>query len=162
MAVDMFLELENVKGEAQDSVFGPKNAIDVLAWSWGMSQNGTTHQGSGSGSGKVAVQDLHVTKYVDRASGTLVQFCANGKHLAKGKLTVRKAGEHPLEYIVIDLEDIIVTNVSTGGSGGEDRLTENITLNFGKFKYKYTVQKKDGSKGEEVEVKWDIPKNAES
>lgn len=157
MAVDMFLKLEGIKGESQDGKH--KDEIDLLAWSWGAAQSGTTHMGSGSGSGKVSVQDLSLTKYVDKASATLFCHCCNGKHISKGTLTVRKAGEHPLEYIVIGLEDIIVTHVSTGGHGSDDRLTENVTLNFRKFDYKYAVQNKDGSKGPEVECKWDIAAN---
>ncbi len=157
MAVDMFLKLEGIKGEAQDGKH--KEEIDVLAWSWGMSQSGTTHMGSGSGAGKVSVQDLSLTKYVDKASATLVNHACTGKHISKGKLIVRKAGDTPLEYITVDLEDIIVTQVSSGGSGGEDRLTENVTLNFGKFKYSYTTQTKDGSAGPKVEFGWSIAKN---
>jgi type VI secretion system secreted protein Hcp len=157
MAVDIFLKLDGIKGEAQDSKH--KEEIDILAWSWGMAQSGTTHMGSGSGSGKVSVQDLSVTKYVDKTSPTLSQHCCNGKHISKGQLIVRKAGEKPLEYIKIDMEDIIVTHVSLGGSGGEDRLTESVTLNFGKFKYVYTTQAKDGSAGPEVEMKWHIAQN---
>ncbi len=30
------------------------------------------------------------------------------------------------------MKEVIVTSLSTGGSGGEDRLTENVTLNFAK------------------------------
>jgi len=30
--------------------------------------------------------------------------CANGEHIATGKLTSRKAGGNPLEYLVIDLD----------------------------------------------------------
>src|SRR4028119_1769590 len=157
MAVDMFLKLEGIKGEAADGKH--KEEIDVLAWSWGMSQSGTTHMGSGSGSGKVAVQDLSLTKYVDKSSATLVNHCCTGKHITKGQLIVRKAGDKPLEYITVDLEDIIVTAVSSGGSGGEDRLTENVTLNFGKFKYTYTTQAKDGSGGPKVDFGWSISKN---
>lgn len=159
MAVDMFLELEGIKGESQDSKH--KDTIDVLAFSWGASQSGTTHMGSGSGSGKVQVQDLSVTKYVDKASPPLLFNCCNGKHIPKGKLIVRKAGEHPVEYIVIEVENIIVTHISTGGSGGEDRLTENIALNFRKFEFKYTIQNKDGSKGAEIPAKWNIAENVE-
>jgi len=157
MAMDMFLELEGIKGEAQDGTH--KGKIDVLAWSWGLTQSGTTHMGSGSGSGKVSVQDLSVTKYIDKSSPALIQHCATGKHIAKGKLIVRKAGEKPLEYIVIALDDIIVTHVTMGGSGGEDRLTENVTLNFAQFDYKYTVQKSDGSKDTDIPFKFNIPKN---
>ena len=158
MAVDIFLILDGIKGEAQDSK--DKDEIDVLAWSWGAAQSGTTHMGSGSGSGKVAIQDLSITKYIDKSSPTLFKHCCSGKHISKGKLIVRKAGDKPLEYITIELEDIIVTHVSLGGSGGEDRLTENVTLNFKLFNLKYAVQTKDGSKGAETEHKWNIAENA--
>jgi type VI secretion system secreted protein Hcp len=157
MAVDIFLKLEGIKGEAQDDKY--KDEIDVLAWSWGASQSGTTHGGSGSGSGKVSVQDLSITKYIDKSSPVLFQHCANGKHIKKGKLIVRKAGEKPLEYLTVEFEDLIVTHVSLGGSGSEDRLTENVTLNFGTYHVKYAQQNADGSKGAEVEHKWHISKN---
>lgn len=160
MAVDIFLKLEGIKGEAQDSKY--KDEIDVLAWSWGASQSGTTHTGGGSGSGKVAVQDISVTKYIDKSSPTLFQHCCSGKHISKGKLIVRKAGDNPLEYLTVELEDIIVSHLSMGGSGSEDRLTENITLNFAQFHLKYGVQNKDGSKGAETEHKWHIAKNSAS
>jgi len=159
MAVDIFLKLDGVTGESQDSVH--KDEIDVLSWSWGMSQSGTTHMGGGGGSGKVSVQDLSLTKYLDASSPTLQKFCANGKHVATGTLTVRKAGENPLEYLKIDLEEIIISSVSTGGSGGEDRLTENISLNFKKFHTTYTPQDEGGGAGAAVEAKWNIAENKE-
>ncbi len=157
MAVDMFLELDGIKGESQDGKH--KEKIDVLAWSWGMSQSGTTHTGSGSGSGKVSVQDLSLTKYVDKASGTLINHACTGKHISKGKLIVRKAGDTPLEYITVDLEDIIVTQVSSGGSGGEDRLTENVTLNFAKVKMEYKIQDAKGAAKTGGQMAWNIATN---
>ena len=158
MAVDMFLELDGIPGESVDDVH--KGKIDLLAWSWGMSQSGTTHMGTGSGAGKVNVQDISFTHYVDQASPDLMLACCNGKHIATGKLIVRKAGEKPLEYIVIELKDIIVSSVSSGGSGGEERLTENITLNFAEFKYIYTVQAKTGGGDKAPECAWNIATNA--
>ena len=159
MAIDMFLKLDDVTGEAQDKT--NKDQIDILAWSWGMSQSGSTHSGTGSGAGKVNVQDLSITKYVDKSTPTLMLFCCNGKHIKKGKLTIRKAGgDKPVEYVTIDLEDIIVTSVSAGGSGGEDRLTEHVVLNFGLFHHKYFPQTDKGSAGSAVEAKWNIPQNA--
>lgn len=157
MAVDMFLKLGDIKGESQDSA--KKDWIDVLSWSWGMSQSGTTHMGGGGGAGKVNVQDISLTKYVDAASSDLMLFCANGKHIDKGQLIVRKAGEHPLEYIKIDIKEIMVTAVSTGGSGGEDRLTENVTLNFARYTYTYTIQDEKGKTGASPHHDWDIAKN---
>ncbi len=160
MAVDMFLKLTDLKGEAQDKKHGEE--IDVLAWSWGMSQSGTMHAGGGGGGGKVSVQDLSVTKWVDKASPVLMQYCTTGRQFKEGLLTVRKAGgDNPLEYIKLTMMDVIVTSVSTGGSGGEDRLTENVSLNFAAYKVEYQPQKPDGSAdGGPVPFGWDIAANA--
>ena len=158
MAVDIFLKLDGIKGESLDNTY--KDQIDVLAWSWGMSQSGTTHMGSGGGAGKVAVQDLSLTKYIDNSSPTLMLFCCKGTHIKNGQLIVRKAGDNPLEYLKIDFDELLVASISTGGSGGEDRLTEHLTLNFRKFKTTYTVQTSEGHSGAAPEAVWDIAKNA--
>jgi type VI secretion system secreted protein Hcp len=160
MAVDMFLKLEGCKGESQDKKH--PDEIDVLAWSWGMSQSGTMHMGGGGGAGKVNVQDLSVTKYVDKSSPVLMQYCSIGKQFKEALLTVRKAGgDDPLEYILITMKDVIVTSVSTGGSGGEDRLTENCSLNFSQYKVEYQPQKPDGSAdGGKIPWEFDIAANA--
>lgn len=157
MAIDMFLKCAELPGEAVDSVY--KGSIDVLAWSWGMSQSGTTHAGPGGGAGKVNVQDISLTKYVDKASAKLQLFCCNGKHIPTALLVVRKAGTNPLEYIKITMSDILISSVSTGGSGGEDRLTENVSLNFATVKFEYTPQKQDGSGDTPVPYTWKIAQN---
>lgn len=157
MAVDMFLKLDGIQGESHDAKH--KNEIDIQSWSWGMSQMGTHGFGGGGGAGKVSVADMHFSKLVDKASPALALHCCNGKHIKKGKLIVRKAGENPLEYLTVELEDILVSHVSTGGSQGEDRLTENFTLNFAKFKLEYIPQTDSGAGGKRSEAKWDIPAN---
>ena len=157
MALDMFIKIGNIEGESKDEKHAKE--IDVLAWSWGVSQSGTAHLGTGAGAGKVNVQDLSFTKWVDKASTALVLASCKGTHYDKALLTVRKAGDSPLEYIKLTLEDLIVTAVSTGGSGGEDRLTENVTLNFAKFKVEYTEQDAKGAAGKTSTAAWDIPAN---
>lgn len=157
MALDIFLKIGSLKGESKDSVH--KEAIDVLAWSWGMNNSGTAHIGTGAGAGKVAVQDLSFTKYIDKATPDLMLACCNGKHFPEAKLIVRKAGEKPLEYLIITLTDLIVTSVSTGGSGGEDKLTENVTLNFAKVKVDYKEQLATGGSGVAPSIIWDIAAN---
>lgn len=156
-AVDMFMKLDGIDGESQDRVH--KDEIDVLAWSWGLTQSGTTHMGAGGGGGKANVKDLSFTKYIDSASHTLIQRVADGKHITEATLTVRKAGGTPLEYLIIILTDVMVTSVETGGSGGEDRLTENVTLNFSRFQFKYKRQNADGTGGAEKIACWDMAEN---
>jgi type VI secretion system secreted protein Hcp len=160
MAVDIFLELSNsIKGEAQDSVH--KDKIDVLAWSWGMSNSGTTHMGGGAGGGKVNVQDISISKYVDLASNDLIKKCTDGTHIDSGKLTVRKSGgDAPVEYFIIDFQNLMVTSYQTGGSkDGLDRIQENLTLNFRKFQVTYTLQEATGIAGAQSMAGWEIAEN---
>jgi type VI secretion system secreted protein Hcp len=157
MAVDMFIKIGDIKGESTDD----KHAawIDVLSWSWGASQSGSAHMGGGSGAGKVQVQDLTLTKYVDAATPTLLKMCCDGSHIKVCKLTVRKAGKDALEYLKLTLEDAIVTSIATVGSGGQDRLTENVTLNFARFGLTYTPQATTGGAAPSVSGGWDIAAN---
>jgi type VI secretion system secreted protein Hcp len=158
MAMDMFIKIGDLKGESRDKTY--KENIDVLAWSWGMSNSGSAHMGGGAGSGKVNVQDISFTKYIDASSNALMDACCTGKHFDEAKLIVRKAGGTPLEYVVITLNEVLITSVSTGGSGGEDRLTENVTLNFAKFKFSYQPQDEKGAKqGGTKDVVYNIAEN---
>ena len=157
MAVDMFMKIPGVEGEAKDGTH--KGEIDVLAWGWGMTQSGSAHVGGGGGSGKVDVHDLSFTKFIDKASPDLMLACCSGKHYNDAKLTVRKAGENPLEYLIITMQDVLVAGITTGGSGGEDRLTENVRLNFAKVKVDYTEQTQTGAAGAKPKMGWDIEAN---
>lgn len=157
MAVDFFMKIDAIKGESADHKHGGE--IDVLAWSWGMANSGSGHSGGGSGSGKASFQDLSFTKYIDKSSTELMIAGAGGKHIKNALLTLRKAGEHPLEYLKITMEDCLITSISTGGSGGEDRLTENVTLNFAKVKVEYCEQKADGTGAAPTTFGWDIKAN---
>jgi type VI secretion system secreted protein Hcp len=158
MAVDMFLKLDAIAGESIDKTH--KGEIQILAFSFGATQSGSTHMGGGGGSGKVNFQDISFTKYIDKSTPILLQMVANGKHFKEGTLTVRKAGEHPLEYLKIKLNEILVSSYSSGGSGGEDRLTENVTLNFAKIDVAYSPQKADGTGDVAIVMNYDIPANA--
>jgi type VI secretion system secreted protein Hcp len=158
MAIDAFLQLGDLKGESPVKDF--EEQIQLLAWSWGLSQSGTLHTGTGGGAGKVNVQDLSFTHFVDTSSPPIIHACCKGTHFEEAILTLRKAGGEALPYLVITLTDIIITSVSTGGSGGEDQQTENVTLNFAKFKYSYQPQDKTGAKkGGSIDVEYDIAAN---
>jgi type VI secretion system secreted protein Hcp len=159
MAIDTFLKLGDLKGESQ--VKGFEDNIQILSWSWGASQSGTTHIGSGGGAGKVNVQDLSFVHYVDSATPSLILACCKGTHYPEATLTMRKAGGDPLPYLTIKLTDIIVTSVSEGGSSGADLLTETVSLNFAAFEVSYQPQDNKGAKkGGAITVKYNIAQNA--
>ena len=57
------------------------------------------------------------------------------------------------------MSDVLITSYSTGGSGGEDRLTENVTLNFAKVNLTYKEQAPKGAQAKAPTVSWDIKQN---
>ena len=164
MAVSICLRLgksgSNVKGESQ--ITGHKDEIDVLSWSWGMTQSGTAHRATGAGSGSADVHDLTITKYVDMAHPILMQECFNGTDFSEALLTFIKVGGkgNPVEYLKITMSGtVIISSVTPGGaSGGDDSFTETVTLNFAQAKIDYTSQTANQGKGATVSGNFDIAK----
>lgn len=158
MAVDMFLKIEGIKGESMDSKH--KDEIQIESFSWGLTQTGTFGTGMGGGAGKVSVHDISVSKHVDKSSPELMLACCTGKHIPSALLTVRKAGEKPLEYLKIKLTDVLISSVQDSGTGSSEGLSESLSLNFAKFQVEYQPQGKDGSaQGGPVLMGWDVKQN---
>lgn len=146
MAVDMFLKLDGVKGESQDSKH--KDEIQILSFSWGLSQ---TAQGAGGGAGasKVSVSDFQIVKRLDTASPQLMEMACSGEHIGSGLLTLAKAGDNKgqQEYMKIKFSDILISSYSTGGSNTGDP-AEQISLNFSNVEVSAAEIKADGSIGD--------------
>jgi type VI secretion system secreted protein Hcp len=159
MAIDMFLKIDAIKGDSIDDKHSGE--IEVLSWSWGATQTGTTQSGTGGGAGKANVQDITVTKYLDRASPILLKHCLSGIAIKEALLTVRKAGGKPLEYVKMKMKDALVSAVHTGGSGSDERLTETVGINFSVIEFDYVPQKADGSGDPSIGITWNVAKNAE-
>lgn len=163
MAVDMYMVIEGgsiIKGETRDAVYAAKGGIDVLSWSWGLSQAGYAHYGQGSGTGKVNASDMTFTKYVDASTTQIMHHLCMGKHFKDALLVMRKVtGGKPLEYLTIKMEQVLVTSWSSGAGGGQDRLTETVSLNFAKVAIDYSVQNADGSKGKNFPLTYDFAQN---
>ncbi|MEL6479163.1 MAG: type VI secretion system tube protein Hcp [Pseudomonadota bacterium] len=159
MAVDALLKIEgkDIKGESK--IDGHEDEIDIYSWTWGMTQSGTFHTGKGGGAGKVNVQDLTVTKYVDSSTPDFMMHCCNGAHIPSATLTIRKSGEQPIDYVVIELTKVMVTSVQPAGAPGDELVMEQVTFNFAEFKITYTAQEDDGAAGAQFDCAWNIESN---
>ena len=156
MAIHMYLKLDSIKGEASQQKY--EDQIEVLSWTWGLTQSGSAHHGSGTGTAGVTVGDVSIVKYVDRATPTLIKYCCAGTFFENAKLTVLKAGTEPTPYLELELMSGLVTSLNSGGVGPEERLIETVSFNFKAFKIGYTPQQK-GKGNAVVPAGWDIPKN---
>jgi type VI secretion system secreted protein Hcp len=145
-----------VKGEATDSQHTEE--IDVIGWAWGMKAGvDTSRGGGGQVSGRPSLQGLRVFKRLDRASPILMATLLNNED-AEVRLTMRKAGRTPLEYLVITLEHarVIGYQVQTGIDGGVSIPLEEWTFSFGRVSVDYTGQRPDGSGGGAVSMSHDV------
>lgn len=161
MAQDIFIKINGIDGESLDA--DHKNEIEVLNWKWNIHQEANMHSGSGGGAGKATVDDLEFIHLVDRSSPNLMKYCLTGKHIDEAKLTVRKAGGTPLEYLKLTLSDVVVTQVQPYGSSEDSvRVSERVRLSFARVKQEYTVQNAQGGSGGAVTAGYDIQKNKEA
>ena len=155
-AQKMYLVIDGVTGESNDVSY--QDAIEVLAWSWSATNSGTTHLSEG-GAGVSNFEDLSITKWVDTSSPILLAKIATGSLINSADLIVVREGTNPVEYFRLNLTNVIVSSLSTGGSVDGNRLTENISLNFAQFEVRYVPLAAEGPGSTPVEFGWDIPAN---
>lgn len=157
MAVDFFLEIDGIKGEATDAKH--KDKIQLLSWSWGESQSGSFASNSGGGAGKVTMQDFNFTMQMNKASPELMLSCATGKHIKKAELVCRKAGDKQQEYLKIRFTDLLISSYQTGGSEhGTEIPVDQISFNYATIQFEYAPQKADGSLDTPVIRGYDLKK----
>jgi type VI secretion system secreted protein Hcp len=156
-AVDLFLKIDGIQGESKDAKHA--NEIDVDAFSWGETNVVSHAGGGGGGAGKVAMQDFHFTKRLDKASPVLFLACASGKHFPKAVLSARKAGQGQQDYLVITLSDVVVSGYQVGGAESGEAGVDQTSLAFSRIVFEYRPQKPDGSLAPAVKAGWDLETN---
>lgn len=158
MAVDYFLELDGIPGESTDAKH--KGEIDVLAFSWGVSQAGSAPRGGrGGGAGKALFEDLLVVARTSKASPKLWQACATGEHLKSAVLTCRKgSGKGRIEFLKVTLTEVTITSYEVDGSDEELPLDQ-IALAFGTVETEFVSVDATGKTQPVVTAGWDVKKN---
>ena len=158
MASDIFAKIGDIKGESTDAKH--KDEIEVLSFSWGVTNGATIGPGSGAGAGKATFQDLSIVHTIDKASPLLLKACATGQHLKEATITHRKAGKGQQEYLIIKMNDVIITGVSLSDSSGGAG-SENVTMAFAKVDFEYKPLNSSGSLDAGIHFKYDIKANKE-
>lgn len=166
MAVNVYLKFTepDITGESTDSKH--VGEISVLSWSHSFNQpTKATRSNAGGGTVEQANHsDFSFSKYLDTATDDLMKYCWNGKQIGKATLTCYRSDgdDAAILYLQVDMEDIIVSNISIGGGQG-DLPTENISLAYGKVTYTYKSQKPDtGDAGGVQPVSHDLIKQTVS
>jgi type VI secretion system secreted protein Hcp len=126
-AVDAFIWFEGIAGESRDAQHMGWTEVSSFQLQQIRSSAGVGSATGGAGGGKVSFHDISITKHTDKSSPTLMKFCANGKHIPNATISMRKAGGTQQEYLVIKLQDVLVSSYRTSGAGAG--MTETFTMN---------------------------------
>ena len=156
MATQIFAKIGDIKGESLDAKH--KDEIEVLSFSWGVTSSGDIKAGGGGSAGRATFQDLSIVHKIDKASPRLLEACATGSHLKEATITHRKAGKGQQEYLIVKMNDVIITGVVHGASN-DDAGAETVSLAFAKVDFEYKPQKADGSLDAGIHFKYDIKSN---
>ena len=157
MPSDIFAKIGDIKGESVDVKH--KDEIEVLSFSWGVTNTGSIGGGGGGGAGRATFKDLSILHNVDKATPRLLEACATGRHLKDATITQRKAGRGQPEYLIIKMNDVIITGVTLSDTSGEAG-SETVTSGIRQVDLEYKPQRADGSLEEGIHFKFDILKGA--
>jgi len=131
--LDMMLFLDGIPGSA--TLIGFPGWHSIIAFSWGASNDASQ---AAQIDAHAAMQDLSLTKYVDGASGLLARHCTLCERIDVAILEVTRPSDMgPQRIVRYTMRDCYVSSVSTGASGGEDVLTENVTLGYSRIEIEY-------------------------
>jgi len=128
---DIFIEIEGVEGESTAPAH--RGEIEVLSWSWGVSQTS-----AGGGGGRVALTG-HVTliKRIDKATPLLLKRCADGTHIPS--VTVHLTRADGQTYLKYELKNVMVSSIVHGGDvDGDGCPDETLELTLDGTKLTYT------------------------
>jgi type VI secretion system secreted protein Hcp len=139
-AVDMFLKLTDISGESTNAKH--KDEIEIISYSLGLNNTNAVISGAAN---RPVFSDITLAKRVDKSTPLLMLNCAKGQHVTQAILTLARSGIDASNFMVITLDDVIITNISSSGAAGSDVPFETVSLNYGKIKLDYYQQKPDGS-----------------
>jgi type VI secretion system secreted protein Hcp len=137
--VDYFLKLEGIKGASKDDKH--KDEIDVLSFSWGVTQTGTMAFGGGGGAGKAQFNDFHFTMKVSKASPTLFLDCASGQHIKEAVMVGETSSDNERggasQFFKYTFSDVIISSYQDAGSEAGE-VMDSAALSYGSVKVEAT------------------------
>jgi type VI secretion system secreted protein Hcp len=110
MAIDVYLQIDGIKGESQDSAH--QGWIELNSAHWGVTQprSATVSTGGGHTAERCEHRALSLSKLADLASPILMQHCSMGKTIPKAKLEFMRADGDgkPVKYYTVELENVMI------------------------------------------------------
>jgi len=160
MAIDVYLQIDGIKGESTDTTH--KDWIECQHVSWEVLQpkSATASTGGGHTAERCEHSDILLHKLADLSTPLLLQNSSSGKTIPSARIEFMRAdGDgNRVKYFEIELKDVLIGGVSPSVSEG-DILKEELRLKFSQVKWKYTQQKVSGGTGGNTSGGWNLSQN---
>jgi type VI secretion system secreted protein Hcp len=151
--VDAFADIDGIPGESVNARHADE--IDVFSLSWCITNSGTI--GGGGGAGRATFDNIVLGKHTDLATVPLVEAAATGRRIPNAVVTLERGGATPFAFLVIELEDVLVTRVNSGWEGNQP--DEQVSLAFAEVCWEYRSQDATGGVGETRRFCFDVVGN---
>ena len=160
MAIDVYLQIDGIKGESADSTH--KDWIECKSVQWEVLQpkSATASSAGGHTAERTEHKEIVIAKLADLSTPLLLQTCSSGKTIPKAKFEFLRAdgqGER-IKYFEIELENVLISSVAPQVQPG-GILSEHVSIKYSKVKWKYTQQKIGGGSGGNTSGGWDLSAN---
>jgi len=143
VAVNAYLYIDGIPGPSTSKT----GFIDVLSFSWGVSQTavyGTGASGKEAKAGRADFSNLTIMKVLDKTTPLLANSCWSGNILKKVYILYDKpVGTKQDDYFRVYLKDALVTSVQLSGSN--ENPTESVSFAFQCVEIGYKPEKDDGT-----------------
>jgi len=160
MAIDVYLQIEGIKGESADAKH--QGWIECESVSWGVSQprSATASTGGGHTAERCEHDDIIIHKTADVATPLLLQYCSSGKTHPRAKIEFFRADGHGVrvKYFEIVMENVLISRVAPAVGGG-DMLSERVHLKYSVVRWQYTQQLVAGGAGGNTTGGWNLSSN---
>jgi type VI secretion system secreted protein Hcp len=160
MSIDVYLQIEGIKGESADT--SHIGWIELTSANWGVTQprSATASTGGGHTAERCEHRTLAFSKLADVSSPVLMQTCSMGKTIPKVKIECMRADSEGsrIKYYEVELENVMISSIDQAVHEGTI-LHDVIGLRFSKVKWKYTQQKIAGGAGGNTSGGWDLASN---
>jgi type VI secretion system secreted protein Hcp len=154
VAVNAYLSIKGIDGPSTSK---PKH-IDVLSFSWGVSQTnvyGAGSSGKEAKAGRADFSNLTIMKVLDTTSPLLTDHCASGDILEEVYLVYDKpVGDKQEDYFRIYLKDAQITSIQLSGSN--ENPTESLSFAFQAVEIAYRGEKENGQLEAAIRKGYDI------
>ncbi len=157
MAVNAYLIIDGVEGPSTSK----KKAIDILSFSFGVSQTstfGTGASGKEAHAGRADFGQLNIMKVLDKTSPAILDNCVVGKVFKKVELFYDKPTgakkDSQQDYFRITLQDALVSSIQLSGSA--DNPVESVSFTYRRIEVAYKPEKDDGTLDNYVPKGYDL------